>query len=67
MQQEIKIQAVKRKLVDLGINPAFIDIFGKEVAVCYDELEAKHSAALEAFIKSQNVSHTDWSLFILAA
>jgi hypothetical protein len=67
MEQEIKIQAIKRKLIDLGINSAFIDIFGKEVAVSYDELDAKHTPELAAFIKSHNVSHTDKSLFILAA
>jgi hypothetical protein len=67
MTQEIKIQAIKRKLTDLGVNPAFIDIFGNEVAVSYDELEAKHTQALADFIKSQQVSHTDKSIFILAA
>ena len=66
-QQEIKIQSIKRKLIDLGVSASMIDIFGKEVAVTYDALEVADTPELASFIKSQIVSHTDKSLFILAA
>ena len=65
-QREIKIQSIKRKLIDFGVSASMIDVFGKEVAVTYDALEAADTPELASFIKSQRVSHTDKSLFILA-